>query len=344
MYRKTYANIYLDNIKDNVSNLIGKYNNYDYYFGVVKADCYGHNDLKTVKKIIAGGCNYLAVSSLEEALRIRKEISIPILCLGIVSPDDIELCIKKNITITVNSYEFAKKIKISSKLKIHLKLNTGMNRLGISNIEELDSTYELLKNCNIEGIFTHIAFAEDKEESFLQFEKFENMVRDYKHIPIIHIANSETLENYEKLSFVNGCRMGIIMYGFGKEEFLKSTIDLRSTVIQINELSKGDKLGYNYTHTALGDERIAVVAIGYADGVIRKNKGRDVFINDKRYKIVGNVCMDMLFVKVDESVKVGDEVIILKDVSHIEEVAKYLETIPYEVICGISNRVFRKYI
>ena len=344
MYRKTYANIYLDNIKDNVSNLIGKYNNYDYYFGVVKADCYGHNDLKTVEKIIAGGCNYLAVSSLEEALEIRKKFFIPILCLGIISPEDVELCIKKNITITVNSYELAKKIQSSPKLKIHLKLNTGMNRLGISNIKELDDTYELLKDCNIEGIFTHIAFAEDKESTLLQFEKFENMVRDYKHISIIHIANSETLANYEKLSFVNGCRMGIIMYGFGKEKFLKSTIDLRSTIIQINELSKGDKLGYSYAYTALDNEKIAVVAIGYADGIIRKNTGRDVFINNKRYKIVGNVCMDMLFVKVDESVKIGDEVIILKDVSHIEEVAKHLETIPYEVICGISNRVFRKYI
>ena len=136
------------------------------------------------------------------------------------------------------------------------------------------------------------------------------------------------------------------MYGFtsDKDLNLKSTFSLHSRVIQINNLKKGDKVGYNGIYVAEGNEKIAVVPIGYADGVIRKNTGRDVYINDKRFPIVGNICMDMLFVKIDDSVKVNDEVVLLKDINHIEEVADYLETIPYEVMCLVSKRVPRIYV
>lgn len=342
MHRKTYSNIYLKNIEENVSNLINKYNNYDYYIGVVKANCYGHG--KAVEKVIAGGCNYLAVALLEEALEIRKEFTIPILCMGIVDIDDLDLCIKNNITITVNSYEYANQIKDYKDLKIHLKLNTGMNRLGISNINELRAVYELLKNNNIEGIYSHIYNVDNMDDTLTQFAKFEELTKEFRHVPIIHLAASHTITNYSKLPFVNGCRLGIIMYGFGEEDFLKSTFELCSTVIQINELSKGNKVGYNGSYVASNNEKIAVVSIGYYDGVIRRNKDRDVFINNKRYPIVGNICMDMLFVKIDDTIKVGDKVIILKNIEHINEVAKHLETIPYEVICSVSNRVPRNYI
>ena len=110
------------------------------------------------------------------------------------------------------------------------------------------------------------------------------------------------------------------------------------------KIKKGDKVGYGSTYEAKNDEWIGVVPIGYADGIIRKNTGRNVYINEKSYNIVGNVCMDMLFVKVDDFVKVGDKVTIIKDIQHIEQIAKHLDTIPYEVICSISKRVPRIYI
>ena len=353
MYRNTYVQIDLQNIKENVKKIIKKYSNYKYYFGVVKADCYGHDDVKTVKAIIDGGCNYLCVATLEEALEIRKKIEdIPILCLGVILKDYIDICKTKNITVTIPSLEYVKKLKNENieNLKVHIKINTGMNRLGIKESEELKEVYKILekKKANIEGIYTHIYEANNKQKYDIQIEKFEELLENIpkERIPIIHTSASEAMSNYNKIDDVNGCRLGIIMYGFteNKELNLKSTFSLKSQVIQINNLKPGETVGYNGKYIAKENEKIAVVSIGYADGILRKNTGRTVFINEKEYKIVGNICMDMLFVKIDNTVKLYDTVEILKDIEHIESVAKYLDTIPYEVMCSIGKRVPRKYI
>lgn len=353
MYRNTYVQIDLQNIKENVQKIIKKYSNYKYYFGVVKADCYGHDDVKTVKAIIDGGCNYLCVATLEEALEIRKKIEdIPILCLGVILKDYIDICKTKNITVTIPSLEYVKKFKNENieNLKVHIKINTGMNRLGIKESEELKEVYKILekKKANIEGIYTHIYEANNKQKYDIQIEKFEELLENIpkERIPIIHTSASEAMSNYNKIDDVNGCRLGIIMYGFteNKELNLKSTFSLKSQVIQINNLKPGETVGYNGKYIAKENEKIAVVSIGYADGILRKNTGRTVFINEKEYKIVGNICMDMLFVKIDDTVKLYDTVEILKDIEHIESVAKYLDTIPYEVMCSIGKRVPRKYI
>ena len=353
MYRNTYVQIDLQNIKENVQKIIKKYSNYKYYFGVVKADCYGHDDVKTVKAIIDGGCNYLCVATLEEALEIRKKIEdIPILCLGVILKDYIDICKTKNITVTIPSLEYVKKLKNENieNLKVHIKINTGMNRLGIKESEELKEVYKILekKNANIEGIYTHIYEANNKQKYDIQIEKFEELLENIpkERIPIIHTSASEAMSNYNKIDDVNGCRLGIIMYGFteNKELNLKSTFSLKSQIIQINNLKPGETVGYNGKYIAKENEKIAVVSIGYADGILRKNTGRTVFINEKEYKIVGNICMDMLFVKIDDTVKLYDTVEILKDIEHIESVAKYLDTIPYEVMCSIGKRVPRKYI
>ncbi len=132
LYRNTYAEINLKNLKCNIENIIKKHNEYEYYFGVIKADSYGHGDVNTVQAIIDGGCNYLAVATLGEALEIRKKVKrVPILCLGVIPKQFIKKCIEENITITLSSLEYLKEIRelINSKLKIHLKINTGMNRL-----------------------------------------------------------------------------------------------------------------------------------------------------------------------------------------------------------------------
>lgn len=350
--RNTYMEVYLNKIKSNVEKIKNKFNNYEYYFGVVKADCYGVNSMQTVKKIIEGGVNYLAVATYEEAIKIRKEIrDIEILCLGIIPKEYLEESIKNNITITINSLEYLNEIKniLNENVKVHIKLNTGMNRLGISNKEELKEIYKILEEnkINIEGIYSHIYDASNKERYQKQIDKFDSLVKeiDISKIKIRHIAASETIVNYAKPSYINGCRLGIIMYGFTnfEELNLESTFKLKSEVIQINELEEGDLVGYSGAYKANERTKIAVIPIGYADGIIRKNTGRDVFINNKRYKIVGNVCMDMLFVKIDDDVKVHDTVELLKDIKHVEEVAKHLDTISYEVMCSIGKRVPREY-
>lgn len=348
--RNTFVEVNLKNIEENVKKIINKYNRYKYYFGVVKADCYGHNDLEVVKHIIKGGCNYLAVATLDEALQIREEIKdIPILCLGIMPCEFTKKYVENNITMTISSLDQLNEISEFEGLKVHIKLNTGMNRLGISTPDELIEAYTKLKNkhVEIEGIYTHIYNAENVNDYNKQIEKFNNMVKyiDIENIPIIHISASEAIVNYDKPSKVNGCRLGIIMYGFtsDKELELKSTFSLKSEVIQINQLKQGETLGYSGAYKAEENTKIAVVPIGYADGIIRKNTGRGVYINNKKYEIVGNVCMDMLFIKVDDTVKIHDQVILLKDIEHIEEVAKHLETIPYEVLCSVGKRVPRTY-
>ena len=351
--RKTFCEVNLKNLKSNIEKIISTHNDYSYYFGVVKADCYGHGDLSSIQHIIDGGCNYLAVATMKEALFIRdnyKDISI--LFLGCVNYDDIGLCNEKNITISICNLEHAKMIREytdkynCSNLKCHIKINTGMNRLGISKENEFLEVFDLVSNICIEGIYSHIYEASNEEVYLKQLGIFENIVKliDTTNM-IIHLSASDALINYSKPAFINGCRLGIIMYGFNDKIKLDSTFRVVSEVIQINTLNKGDTLGYNGMYQASSDnEKIAVIPIGYADGIIRKNTGRYVYINNKKYNIVGNICMDMLFVKVDDSVNVYDQVELLRDIEHINYVSEYLDTIPYEVMCTISKRVERVYI
>ena len=345
MYRNTYVEVNLENIKYNVKTLINKYSDYKYYFGVVKADSYGHNDISTVKTIIDAGCNYLAVATLDEAMEIRSHIKdIPILCLGIIDPKYIGVCIENNITITISNLDYLK--KIDGNLKVHIKVNTGMNRLGVNNKSEFNEIYKLIneKGMYLEGIYTHIYDPANIDTTNKQYDIFESITSDIdlNSIPIIHVGASEATEFFKKKDYANGCRLGIAMYGLVDYDNLKSTFSLYSEVIQINEVTDGT-VGYNGNYKVNGTEKIAVVPIGYADGIIRRNTGRYVYINDKAYKIVGNICMDMLFLKVDDNVKVGDKVVIIKDNKHINEIAKHLDTITYEVLCSISKRVPRIY-
>lgn len=350
-YRNTYVEVYLDNIKNNVKKIIDYCQGYKYYFGVVKADCYGHYGNEVVKKIIAGGCNYLAVSSLEEALAIRKEIDdIPILCLEVIDNQYLSICKENNITITIPSLEYFNSLDLNNlaSLKVHIKIDTGMNRLGINKAKDLETLYYKISKSNmkLEGLYTHIYKANDKIKTENQLTQFLNLTKNIplENIPIIHLTASEATLLYPKPSFANGCRLGIAMYGLTKANLnLLPTFRLISEIIQLKHLKKGDTVGYEGAYSAKGNETIAVVPIGYADGIIRANKGRFVYINNKKYKIIGNICMDMLFVKVDRTVKVKDKVIIIKDIEHIKEIAKHLNTIEYEILCSIGKRVPRIY-
>ncbi len=360
MYRNTYVEVNLSNLEHNVRSLIERYKDYDYHLAVVKADCYAHNDISTikvhndistVKTIINAGCNYLAVATLDEALIIREQIKdIPILCLGIIDPEYLPMCVEKNVDVTVGSLDYLKSVDIeSAELKVHIKVNTGMNRLGVNSKEEFNEVYRLIgeKGFVLEGVYTHIYNAPDEKDTMAQYDRFELITGDIdlSRVPIVHVGASEATEFYDKRPYANGCRLGISMYGLidcGDIEF-KPTFCLFSEVIQINEVENG-VVGYSGAYRVGAKERIAVVPIGYADGINRRNTGREVYINDKAYKIVGNVCMDMLFVKVDDSVKMGDKVAVIRDIEHIKQIAKHLDTITYEIICSITKRVPRVYV
>ena len=349
MYRHTYVEVNLGNIKKNIKTIINRCNLYDYYFGVVKADSYGHYSNKVIEAICDAGINYLAVATLDEAIEIRKDIKdIPILILGIVDLKFINECIDNNITICLSNKEYVEKLsKLDniSNLKVHFKINTGMNRLGFNNVDDFKYSYDLIKDkVNVEGIFSHIYNAVNKEDTYKQVYLFK-IYADLVDVKITHLFASDAMLLYDKPEFCNGCRLGISMYGISeaKDIELETTFKLISEVIQINENVTGT-LGYNGTYNIREGDRIAVIPIGYADGFIRRNKGNYVYINGNKYKIIGNICMDMLFVLVDPNIKVGDKVYLIKDNDHLLEISNYLDTIPYEIICLISKRVPRLYI
>ena len=348
MYRNTYAKINLNNIKYNINKIISTYNNYEYYIGVVKADSYGHNGYEVVKTIIDSGCNYLAVSSLDEAMEIRKRFNIPILCLGLINEKYVDICEKNNIDITIDNIDYLQRIK-KYKINVHIKVDTGMNRLGVKDNNDFNLLIKEIENSNLnlKGIYTHIYEATNKNNIKKQIERFKSITSDIdlNKIDIVHIAQSDSLVNYPKIDFCNGCRLGIIIYGLNENNLdLKDTFNLCSEIIEIKKLKKGEVVSYNGKYKAKKNELIGIVSIGYADGVNRKLSGAYIYINNKKYKIIGNICMDMLMVKIDESVKLYDKVYIYKDIEHIKYLSEYLKTIPYELICNVSKRVKRKYI
>lgn len=382
MYRKTYVIIDEDKLKNNIKEIKAKYDNYKYYIGVVKNNAYNHG-IKIINSLIEGGINYLAVSSLEEALDARKYNSkIPILCLEVIDLDYIYDCINNNVTITVESLEYLEKlnkIKLDFPIKIHLKLNSGMNRLGISEVKEVNKCVSIIsenKKLILEGIYTHFATSGISDKYYDdQMKKFQELTKDIDltTIPIVHLGRSLTLVNHDKPDFVNGIRLGIIMYGFSqsiKEDTslrgklraikrkklikkfnisktyltndlnLKTAFSLYSNVMTIKKVKNKEFVGYGANFFADRDIKVAIIPIGYADGVTIKYK--NVSIKGKKYQIIAD-SMDMLMVKVDNTVKIGDKVEIFGENISIREASRNNGCNSYRLFNMITNRVPRIY-
>lgn len=377
MYRNTYVEINLDNIKSNVENIINYYNDYEYYIGVVKANAYGYGEeiVKTLKK---SGINYFAVSNLDEALNVRKKVDTPILCLEPVPLEYIDICIEKNITITLSNYDDYKKLKKMDikDLKIHLKIDSGMNRIGFTSKFIIKEVYNKLKN-NIEGIYTHMATTGINDKKFDdQIEKFKELTSliDLKKIKMVHIGRSATILNHKKFDFVNATRIGILMYGIKpnnitfngikgnlrkikrniklkkyhiSETILNTPIEIKesfkliSEIIEINEARKNEYIGYGLSNKIKENTLVGVVPVGYADGFDIRNTGNYVKINDKKYKIIGTVNSGMITVQIDKSVKIKDKVIVIDSV---KEVARFTKQTEYTVTSSINSNVKRVYI
>ena len=381
MYRNTYVEVDTNIIGSNVKNIIKKYNDYKYYIGVVKGNAYGHGGYVS-KVMIESGINYLAVSSLEEAIDIRKYTDVPILCLEPISIDYIDECIKNNITITVSNYSYYKELvsKNIKRLKIHLKLNTGMNRLGFTKQEEITEIYNNLINnedIKLEGIYTHLSTTGITDKIYdNQVSRFKELTKniDLNKIEIVHIGKSSTLEYHPKLDFVNAIRLGGALYGIkqpsinytGLKGFvrklkhnylikkynisetyksndldIKPAISLKSEVMEIQKIKAGDVVGYGGKYIAEKDEFIAVIPVGYSDGLNLNYNNSYVYINDKKYKLVGSINMGMIAALTDECVKVGDEVSVIN--KNIKEIASLTNTTPYFIMTSLSSSLPRVY-
>ncbi|MGP7819081.1 alanine racemase [Niallia sp. 01092] len=365
LHRDTWVEVDLDCIAYNVSELKKRLNHGSKLFAVVKANGYGHGALQIARTALLSGSDYLAVAFLDEAIHLRqKGITAPILVLGAIRYKDINIAVKYDITMTMFEVEWLKKaveiLEPANTLKIHIKIDTGMGRIGLRDKEEIKEVERLItphKNIKIEGVFTHFATADELNSTYLeqQLKRFQFMLSYFSNPPaIVHCSNSAASLLYPDMQF-NAVRMGISMYGLTPSIAiekklpypLKEAFSLHTRIVQVKKLQKGDKVSYGATYEAAEEEWVATLPIGYADGWLRKLSGQEVLVNGRRAPIIGRVCMDQCMIKLPFYMEPGTKVTLIGKQNiaaiSVNDIAAKLQTINYEVTCTISNRVPRVY-
>ena len=367
---RTFLEINLKNIAENTRNL--KSSIKAKIMVVVKANAYGHGLTEVAKTTEKAGADFLGVDNIEEGLTLRKaKIKIPILVLG--RPDEdpnlLEKAIKNNLTLTVFDVEIVRAIsKIGVQLgklcRVHVEVETGMNRYGLMPDEVLDF-FKLLKRTpkiEIEGIYSHFASAEsrDKSYTFKQLGNFQKTIeilrRESFEVPIKHIANSAAALSMSSTHF-DMVRLGITIYGLfptpelGSFFELKPALTFKSHIVSLKKLSGGEKVSYDGSYLTDAPTLIAAIPIGYADGYDRKlSSFAKVLVRGKRVPQVGKVCMSAMMIDVSgvEGVQLGDEVVLIgeQDGEKITagELAGLLGTINYEIVARLPEHLPRKYI
>lgn len=336
---------------------------------VVKADGYGHGAYEVAKASISAGANRLGVALVEEGTDLRQRgIEVPIQILTEIPPSAAELVVANDLTATVCSKGVADGLaeaasKLGKKAKVHVKVDTGMNRIGLFPEEALDYLTYLSKlpSIEVEGIFTHFALADRPESDFTkqQLEKFTKLIDFLEqhgfNIPIKHAANSAATMFFPASHF-NMVRIGIALYGLypsntRTQDFkIFPALSLKGKVALVKRIGAGEGVSYGQTYQAAKPTYVATLPLGYADGYTRllSNKSQ-VLIGGKRRKVAGTICMDQLMVEIGQEldVGVGDEVVLIgqqgKEEIRAEELADILGTINYEIVCMISKRVPRLY-
>ena len=328
-YRPTWAEIDLSALEFNfrqVKRIIGRRIK---VMAVIKCDAYGHGLLPIAKRLTKLGADYLGVASIDEAILLRKnKINLPILILGNILNKDIEPVIKYNLTQTISEYQLAWRLnreaqKIGKVNKIHIKVDTGMGRLGILYKEapEFIKRINRLPNLKIEGLFTHFPCADcDFEFTHYQIDIFNQLVDDLKKIGIefslLHAANSMGIIQHPGSHF-NLVRPGLMLYGIpprqGLDIKLRPTLSLKSRIIYLKRMPSGQGISYGRSYITKKETTVAILPIGYGDGYPRNLSNRaDVLIKGRRFRISGVVCMDQIMLDVgDSQVKVGDEAVLI---------------------------------
>jgi alanine racemase len=363
-YRPTWAEINLKNLAHNFK-LIKQSLPKVKIMVCVKADGYGHGIRQVSKKLVSCGVDYLGVASIDEGIILRQErIRKPILVLGAVLKEYLEPIFRYSLTPTVCSEEIALALHAKAKARgkpiaIHIKVDTGMGRIGVLCEEALTFTAKIasLPFLSIEGIFTHLACADVNNDFTLQqIGMFSTLLSNLEdraiHIPLVHAANSMGVISYPNSHFTMA-RPGLILYGLYPKEglplVLKPVLSLKTRVIYTKRVGAGYGISYGHTYKTSRSTTIVTLPIGYGDGYPRNlsNTG-PVLIKSRRFTISGRVCMDQIMVDVGNTkVKVGDEVVLIgsqaKKKITAEELATLSSTIPYEIVCGLGNRIPRVY-
>ena len=364
--RPTELRVDLDAILNNYTKLISL-NNKKIGIAIVKADSYGLGARVIADHLYKNGVRYFATATLEEALELKDVIcDSMVLVLGVTNPKNIKYALENNISLTCPSKAWLEDClselhDIDGKLKIHVKIDTGMGRIGISDKEEIVKIDKLLSSEKIdfEGIFSHYSNADGSDDNYddYQTENFNERIKLFENKPkYIHIGNSASTVKYsDRKDRYNMTRLGITLYGCYPSENIEKldkiklnpVVSLVSKVTHVKKFSKGEKLGYGVSYEAKQDEYIATVPVGYADGILRRAQGFKIKIGTEDCEIVGRVCMDQLMVRCSENIKVGDDVLFFGENNgqkiSVDDFATYQDTISYEIFCCINKRVPRVY-
>lgn len=369
---RTWVEIDLDAIGHNTREIKKCLGENTQLMGVVKADAYGHGAVQVAAELLENGADQLAVAFVDEAVELRKHgFNVPILVLGNSTENDIEKLVEYEIMPAVSDVDFAKKLskencKLGKTLKIHVKLDTGMSRIGFlsggeKTVDEICSVAEL-PGIKVEGMFTHFATADESDEEYTrwQFRQFAETAEELEKrgvcIPVKHVCNSAGLVKFPEMQ-LDMVRAGIIIYGlYPSDEFDRSLIDLKpamtfkTRITHIKTLDVGRALSYGRSFVLEKKSKIATISVGYADGYSRCLSNRaKVLVNGNEVRQLGRICMDQCMIDVSSvnNINVGDEVVLFGNTKKgfsADDIAEILGTISYEVVCAVSRRVPRVYI
>lgn len=366
--KRTWAEINLDHLEHNYKILRERIGENVRFLGVVKADAYGHGAVQIADTLEKLGAGYLAVSSLDEARELRYSgISMPILLLGHTPADQVRHLIANNITQAVTceskALEYEQEAaRLDAVLKVHIKLDTGMSRLGFLCAGRhfdgcIDKVYNsvIQPHLDAEGVFTHFAMsdsegAEEQAYTEQQFELFNKVIEEVErrgfHFRLRHCANTGCVANYPHMS-LDMVRPGLLLYGYGEYAHplgLKPVMELKTTISTIKIYDEDTRISYGGTFQTDKRTRLGVLPVGYADGLFRCLSNRWAMQTKQgKAPIRGRICMDMCMIDLSDllQVGVGDEVTIFGGDNPLEDMAACADTIPYELTCAVSKRVPR---
>ena len=360
--RDAWVEINLANLENNVLEIKKHLKENVKLLAVIKADAYGHGAVMSAPVLLASGVDMFGVASIDEAQQLREAgITSEILVLGAVPVWAVEYAAQNNITISIFSDEHIEAcrqtyVKTKIKPKVHIKLDTGMNRIGITQNNAVDfiKNVQSADYIDLKGIFTHFANAENREKTEKQINIFKNILSQIDTSNLtIHCANSAAIMTYEDLQF-DMVRAGIILYGLMPDiapnplflPNLKRVMGLKGRITNIHNITQGEGVSYGHTYICADKAKVATIPIGYADGVSRNLSNKiKACVNNKEIKQIGNITMDqMMFDLCGTEAQEGDIVTLLDDTNTIDEWAKILNTINYELTCRLKVRLSRVYV
>ncbi|OIQ52755.1 alanine racemase [Neomoorella thermoacetica] len=363
---RTWVEVDLSSIRHNFREIKKRLSPQVRFMAVIKADAYGHGAEQVARVTLEEGATYLGVATVEEALALRQAgIKAPILLLSSPPPEAARLVVEKDIAAAIFSLPQAEALareafRQKKKAKVHIKVDTGMGRVGLRGAEEVVFFCRKIKEWPlfIEGIFTHFACADEvaKEKTIRQLDRFLGVIKrlenDALNIPLKHAANSAATLEYPP-SHLDMVRVGIALYGYYPRPGacsvdLRPALTWKARITQVKHVPPGTPISYGWTYITSGEEIIATVAVGYADGYRRSLSNRGwVLVQGKKAPVVGRVCMDQLMIRLEEEVATGSEVILLgrqgEETIMADEIASWLDTISYEILTSIGRRVPRTY-